>query len=101
MSNGALWMIHCAPRANSTNSAATSAKARLVAEHFPREAVDVGRTGVDLALGIDVDVQVAAGRPAVDQFDDADLDDAMALPGIESGRLGVEDELAHECLAAV
>ena len=44
--------------------------------------------------GIDVDVEGAAGREAVDQLDAADLDDAV-LARIEAGGFGVEDDLAH------
>ena len=52
-------------------------------------------SGMDrAALRIDVAVEDAAGREAVDQLDAADLDDAV-LARIEAGGFGVEDDLAH------
>jgi hypothetical protein len=37
----------------------------------------------------------APRRPAIDELDSGDLDDAVALLGIETGGLGVENDLAH------
>src|SRR3546814_8586841 len=45
---------------------------------FVVDAVYVDRAGVDLALGIDVAMEVVLRRPAIAQLDAADLDDAMA-----------------------
>ena len=45
------------------------AEVRPVAQVVPRHAVDLGRADVDLALGVEVEVQVAAGGPAVDELD--------------------------------
>ena len=86
MSNGALWMIHSAPRANSRNSFTTSAN---FAQHFPGQTVDIGCAGVDLPLRVEVKVNMSTGRTAVDEFDAGDLDDPMALLGVQPGRLGV------------
>jgi hypothetical protein len=36
-----------------------------------------------------------AGRKAIDEFDAADLDQAIALEGIEPGGFGIEYDLAH------
>jgi hypothetical protein len=47
------------------------------------------------ALGVDVEVDPAAGQAPVDYLDAADLDDAVARLGAEAGRLGVEDDLAR------
>ena len=38
-------------------------------------------------------MKMAAGQFAIDEFDRADLDDAMAVLGFESGRFSVEDDL--------
>ena len=62
---------------------------RLVAQHFPGETVNIGCTGVDLPLGVKVKVNMSTGRPAVNEFDAGDLDDPVALLGVQPGRLGV------------
>jgi len=67
---------------------------RLVAQHFPRQAMHLGRSEVDLLFGVDVEVDAAAGRPAIDQLDPGDLDDAVPLR-VEAGSLCVEDQLTH------
>ena len=54
-----------------------------------------GRAGVDLAFRIDPEVDRAARRTAVDELDGGELDDPVALPRIEAGGFGVEDDLAH------
>ena len=88
-------MIHWASRAKSDEFADDIGEARLFAQHFPGEAVDVGRAGVDLAFRIDVKVQVPAGRPPIDELDGADLDDPMPLLRVEARGLGIEYQLAH------
>ena len=57
--------------------------------------MDFGRTRVDLALGIEIEVQMAAGRPAVGELNRGDLDDPMALLRVKPGGFGVEDEQTH------
>ena len=52
---------------------------QLVAQHVPGETVDVGCAGVDLPFGVEVEVDMPTGRPAVDEFDAGDLDDPMPL----------------------
>jgi hypothetical protein len=55
------------------------------------------------ALRAQVAVKRAAGRRAVDQFDGANLDDAVAVQRIKAGGLGVDNNLTHgaaECLRA-
>ena len=53
------------------------------------------RLGMDhAALRVDVVVEDAAGRKAIDKFDAADLDDAV-LAGIEPGGFRIEDDFAH------
>ena len=58
-------------------------------------AAKAGPAPFDAALGIDVAVEHTAGRHVVHQLDAGDLDDAMAVVGIEAGGLGVEHDLAH------
>jgi hypothetical protein len=50
--------------------------------------------GVAGAVRVEVGVVVLARQPAVEQFDSGNFDDAVAAGGIESGGLGVEDDLA-------
>ena len=50
---------------------------------------------VDVALGIEVQVQVTSGQSPVDDLDTADLDDAMALLGLQPGGFGVQDHLSE------
>jgi hypothetical protein len=58
--------------------------------------VNIGSAGVDLALRIEVKMEVAPGGSAVDDFDCSDLDDSVAKLRIEPGRFGVENDLAHQ-----
>ncbi len=71
------------------------AKPGLALQVVPRHAVHFGGAGIDLALGIEVQVQRAPGGPAVDHLHRGELDDAMPLLGIETRRFGIEDDLAH------
>ena len=48
-----------------------------------------------VALGVDVAMEDAPGRHVIDELDAADLDDAVAVGGIEPRRLSVENDLAH------
>src|SRR6185437_1232021 len=68
---------------------------RLAGEVVAGHPVDLGRAGVDVSLGVDPDVQIAPGDAPIDNLDCGELDDPMVLAPIESGGLGVEDDLAH------
>src|SRR5450755_4714662 len=68
---------------------------RLVAQHVPGKAMDVGCARVDLSLGVEIEVDIPSGRAAIDEFDGRNLDDPMSLLRVESGRFGVEHDLAH------
>src|SRR5207248_644474 len=70
-------------------------KARLLVEIGARDAVHRERAVVDLALGIQVPVKGAPRGTAVHELDAPDLDDAVIELGLESGRLGVQDDLPH------
>ena len=50
---------------------------------------------VDVAAGVDVLVIVLPGKLAVHQFDATDLDDAVALGGLQAGGFGVQYDLSH------
>jgi hypothetical protein len=57
--------------------------------------VNLARGFRHVALGIEVAVKRPPGREAVDELDATDLDQPIALQRIESGRFGIEDDLAH------
>ena len=53
------------------------------------------RLGMDhAALRVDVVVKHPAGRKPLEKLDAADLDDPV-LAGVEAGRFGIKDDLAH------
>ena len=68
---------------------------RRVGELRGADAVHGERTGVDLALGVDVLVELLAGEPAVQQFDAADFDETVTAVRIEAGRFGIENDFTH------
>jgi len=94
-SKGALWMTHCAA-CEFDKLFDDIGESRLAAQHFPRHAVNIGSADVDLALRIEIKMEVAPGGSAVDDFDCSDLDDSVAKLRIEPGRFGVENDLAHQ-----
>src|SRR5690606_7785252 len=59
------------------------------------QAGDLGGARIDIPLRIEVAVEMAAGRPPLDQLDAADLDDPVALGDLQARGLGVEDDLAQ------
>ena len=69
---------------------------RLVLEKFIGQAVDRQRLGRHAALGIEVLVERLAGGYPVHQLDAADLDQAITLKWIETRRLRIEHDFAHE-----
>src|SRR5215469_1890689 len=54
---------------------------RLLAQRLPGQAVDVGRTCVNLAFRVQVEMHVAAGRTAIDDLDAGDFDHPVTLLG--------------------
>jgi len=71
------------------------AKSRLALQILPGHAVDLGRAGVDLALGVEAEMERAPGRATVDDLQRGEFDDPVALLRIEPRRFGVDDDLAH------
>ena len=59
------------------------------------DAVHGQRAGVDLAFGIQVAMEFLAGGPAIQHFDAADFDDAMAGARFEAGGFDVQNDLSH------
>ena len=58
------------------------------------DAVDPFSVGIDVALRVDIDVEVTAGGQEVLQLDAGDLDQAVTLTRVEAGGFGVEDDLS-------
>jgi hypothetical protein len=71
------------------------AKAWFARQVRQPHAVHLGGAGIDLALRVQVLVEMHAGGAAVDQLDGPDLDDAMAFTGLKAGGLGVENDLSQ------
>ena len=53
-----------------------------------------------IAFRVDIDVEGAAGRDQIADFDRADFDDAMPLGWIETRGLGVEHDFPHQLFCA-
>jgi hypothetical protein len=53
------------------------------------------RAVLDVALGVQVLVEMLAAEAPVDQLHAAYFDDAMAFGGFKAGGFGVEDDLSH------
>lgn len=83
-------------------------KDRLVAQRHPAsngfagglqdvvaDAVHLECANGHAAFGVDVLVVGAPRRQVIEQLDRADLDDAVALGGLEPGGFGVEDDFTH------
>ena len=70
-------------------------KKRLVLEELLAQAVNREGLRRHAAFRIEVSVERVAGRDAIDQLDTADLDQAMAIQRVETGRLGIKHDFAH------
>ena len=68
---------------------------RLVLQEIDGEAVHGDGVRMDIALGIEIAVELAAGWDAVDDLDAAELDQAIAAGRVEARGLGVEHDLAQ------
>src|SRR5690606_18460878 len=67
----------------------------LVGQELQGQPGDFLRAGLELALGIDVTVEGAPRRAALDELDATDLDDAVVLAPFQAGGVGVEDDVAQ------
>ncbi len=74
-------------------------KGRLVREESLAQPVDPESLGRHIAFRVDVGVEILSGRQVVAQLDTADLDDAVAGGRVQSGGLGIENDLAHRVTA--
>src|SRR3990172_13053516 len=71
-------------------------KLGLVLQKLAGDAVDLQRAVFALALGVNVAVEMVAGQAAVQDFDAAELDDAVPEPRVQSRRFGVEHAAPHQ-----
>src|SRR3546814_6174266 len=60
------------------------------------QAVHGQRFGIAVAIRIEIQVQMPAGKTAVFHFDAGQLDDAMALGRIQSGGFRIQYYLTHK-----
>ena len=56
------------------------------------------RALVDIAIRIDVLVEMSVSQPPVDDFDARHFNDAVPLARVEAGGFGIEDDLTHSWL---
>src|SRR5260221_6898344 len=74
---------------------------RLGAQVFERHAVYPGRAQVDVALGVEVSVELPLADVAREDLYTADFDDAVAKLGAESCGFGIKDYLARHSLESL
>ena len=94
-SNGALWMISSQPRNEAEQLLGDLGKLRRRQQPLARNAVHGARALVDLALRIQVAVEMPATGSAIEQLDAADFYDAVAALGFQAGGFGIENDLSH------
>src|SRR5690606_22266619 len=68
---------------------------RLVGQELEGQAGDFLRAGFEVAVRLQVAVEVASAGAALQQLHAADLDHAVALLPLKAGGFGIEDDLAH------
>src|SRR5690606_36084369 len=68
---------------------------RLAGQALAAQAVNLLGTRIDVALRIEVGMEVPPGAPPTLQLHEADLDDAMPFLGGQAGGFGIEDDLAN------
>ena len=68
----------------------------LRGEELAREPMHAKSLLRHVALGIEIDVEAPARGDEIGDLDEADLDDAMTVRGIEPRRLRVEHDLPHQ-----
>ena len=76
-------------------------KRRLVLERLVTDAVHGKSSGIDAPVGPQVLMKVSAVQTTVDDLDTSDFDDSVSLLRLESGGLGIENDLSHALSASV
>ncbi len=67
----------------------------FVGQEFVAQAMHLEGALGHAAFGVDVDVEGLAGGQVVEQLQRADLDDAVAVFGVETGGFRIQDDLTH------
>ncbi len=67
----------------------------LVAQEVVGDAMNIEGALFHVTIGPQVAMKIVAGGPPLHQFDAADLDDAMALAGLQASGFSIEDDLTH------
>ena len=70
-------------------------KQGLVGEEFTGDAMHFDGALVNVALGIDIAVEVVPGQAPVHQFDTADFNDPVALVDLQAGRFRIQYNQSH------
>ena len=70
-------------------------EAWFVGEVFVGDAVNRNRAFVDLAIRLQVDMEMPAGQTSPHQLHAADLDDAMAVGDRHAGGFGIQHDTTH------
>src|SRR6185369_6021366 len=74
-------------------------KTLVAPEELRGQPVNGEGLGRYVAIRIEVSVERSAGRDAVEQLDAAEFNQPMPLVGIQPGRFGIEDDLAHRLVS--
>ncbi len=70
-------------------------KGRLLRQPLARQSVHLNRALVDVALGIQILMEGAAGEAPVEELHATDFDDAVLLLDLEPRGFRIENDLAH------
>src|SRR5690606_18738872 len=70
-------------------------KTRLVGQKLSADAVHRLCAFINLAIGVDIAVEVTSGQAAILDFHTADLDDPVSLCRLKAGGFGVQYYLSH------
>src|SRR5690606_28224902 len=76
-------------------------EARLVRQKLGADAVNRLGALIDLAIRVDIAVEVPAGQPTVLDLHTTDLDHPVPLRGIKAGGLGIQYYLSHVCISSI
>jgi hypothetical protein len=68
----------------------------LVRQELGADSVHGQSTFINLALGIEIQMQAVAGKPPVDDFDTTDFDHPVAIVGLKTGGFRIQYYLTHQ-----
>ena len=71
-------------------------KGRMPGEEFGVQPMHHHGVGRDIALGVDIAVQLTPGRHMMKQFEAGDLDDPVPVLRVKPGGFRVDHDLAHD-----